>query len=90
MEFNFSVIFPPTWFLFTLCCCSTAHTLEHLFDVLNVQTFFRLCCRILSGPLQKMMDGVLVMWVLHREEADVEQAKLSRIEINLILVQIQM
>lgn len=37
-----------------------------------------------------MMDRVLVMWVLHREEADVEQAKLSRLEINVILVQIQM
>lgn len=36
-----------------------------------------------------MMDCVLIMWVLHGGETDVEQAKLSRMEINLILVQIQ-
>lgn len=36
-----------------------------------------------------MMDGVLIMWVLHGEETDVEQAKLSRMEMNLIMVQIK-
>lgn len=37
-----------------------------------------------------MMDGVLIMWVLQGEETDVEQAKLSRVKMSLILVQIKM
>lgn len=36
------------------------------------------------------MDGVLIMWVLQGEETDVEQAKLSRVKMSLILVQIKM
>lgn len=37
-----------------------------------------------------MMDGVLMMWLFHGGDTDVEQAKLSRMRMKQILLQIKL
>lgn len=62
-EFNLSVVFPPTWFLFTLSVAAQLPTHLHVcLTCLMRKPFFELFCSILPGILQKMMDGVLIMW----------------------------